>query len=83
MGYLINRYEYFKTNKLLIDKEWFYCKREDIEKFALINDKAQRKMFAKFYDMGLLEYKDQGLPMKRYYRINFKKLEELMFEEED
>ena len=67
-----------EAETMLADKEgWFYQTIERTEEITGLKRSRQDKATRKLVELGILEQINKGLPMKRYFRINYKVLKEL------
>lgn len=77
---LFSQYETCKQNGWLVDKEWFCCTVEDMENSIGLGKKGQSSAVAQAESAGILSTKRIGLPAKRYFRINFNILKDILKE---
>jgi hypothetical protein len=78
LSYLVTRYRYFEEKKLLLNNQWFYCKREEIKINTGISEGKQRQIFKELEAAGLIKSMDKGIPLKRYYDLNFEEIKNLI-----
>ena len=57
---------------------WFYCKMERFEKDLYILPRTQTRIVRKLKDRGFIETKMKGHPPKRYFRINYERIEDVI-----
>lgn len=62
---------------------WFYKTSPSLEEETGLSNHKQSKIIEELTKLGILEQENKGMPMKRYFRINFKKIEELVFKIQD
>lgn len=62
---------------------WFYKTAPSLEEETGLSNYKQSKIIEELTKLGILEQENKGMPMKRYFRINFKKIEELVFKMQD
>lgn len=62
---------------------WFYKTAPSLEEETGLSNHKQSKIIEELTKLGILEQENKGMPMKRYFRINFKKIEELVFKTQD
>ena len=62
---------------------WFYKTSPSLEEETGLSNHKQSKIIEELTKLGILEQENKGMPMKRYFRINFKKIEELVFKTQD
>lgn len=78
LGELCSEYSYWESVNQLVDKEYFYSTRENIEKNTGINAHFQRVAMKNLEEKDILISKRMGIPCKKYYKINeFKVIEYL------
>lgn len=69
-----------EADKMLSDEEgWFFQTAETIEKLTGMSNHIQTKAINKLKSLGIIKQKNQGIPMKRYFKINYKKIESQVF----
>lgn len=57
-----------------LDEGWFYIKCEKLEYKTSLSAHYQREALKKLEDLGMIEITYKGIPRKRYIRINFNSL---------
>lgn len=62
---------------------WFYKTSPSLEEETGLSNHKQSKIIEELTKLGILEQENKGMPMKRYFRINFNKMEELVFKTQD
>ena len=62
---------------------WFYKTSPSLEEETGLSNHKQSKIIEELTKLGILEQENKGMPMKRYFRINFNKIEELVFKTQD
>ncbi len=62
---------------------WFYKTSPSLEEETGLSNHKQSKIIDELSKLGILEQENKGMPMKRYFRINFRKIEELVFKVKD
>ena len=60
--------------------EWFYQTRDTIAKFTGLKKTKQDNALKVLIDLGIVDKKVVGIPAKRYFRLNEKKLLEVLKE---
>lgn len=78
IGELISEYRYWKQNKGLTEEGYFYSTIENIEKNTTLNEFSQRKAIKKLCNLQILNVVRRDVPAKRFFRINFELLEEIL-----
>jgi len=69
-----------EAEKTLADEEgWFYQTSETLEKITGLSNHKQTMCFKILKEKGILEQKNKGVPMKRYFKINFENIQKLLF----
>ena len=69
-----------EAEKMLADEEgWFYQTSETIEELTGLSNHKQTLCFKILKEKGILEQKNKGIPMKRYFKINFENIQKLLF----
>lgn len=81
---LASRYRYHRDrNELTSDPNygdgWFYYTQEDLEERTLLTRKNQDTNIEILEKEGLIEKRSLGLPAKRHFRLNLKKIQEFFF----
>lgn len=71
------------SDGLANDDGWFYKTAPSLEEETGLSNHKQSKIIEELTKLGILEKKNKGMPMKRYFRINFNKIEELVFKMQD
>ena len=64
------------------DEGWFYKTSPSLEEETGLSNHKQSKIIEELTKLGILEQENKGMPMKRYFRINFQKIEELVFKKD-
>lgn len=62
---------------------WFYKTAPSLEEETGLSNHKQSKIIDELTKLGILEQENKGMPMKRYFKINFNKIEELVFKIQD
>jgi hypothetical protein len=77
---LLSRYKYFSDKDQLTSDGFFFNTVYDLENATSIGERAQRTAIKGLVEKGLIEYKVQGIPPKRYFKIieNFEVLTRLL-----
>lgn len=70
LGELCSEYTYWENTNQLMDGEYFYSTRENIEKNTGINAHFQRIAMKNLEQKGIVTLKKMGIPCKIYYKIN-------------
>ncbi len=78
LGELCSEYEYWKSHGQLED-DYFYSTIDNIEENTTLSKNTQTTALNILKKKGLIETKVMGLPAKRYFKINQKKLEEMLY----
>lgn len=77
LGELAGEYDYYyELDK--VDDGWFYSTSENIEYNTSLTYYQQTKAINKLIELGVIEQKRAGIPAKRYFRFNTKKLEQVI-----
>lgn len=64
----------------LADEEgWFYQTSKTIEDITGLSNYKQSLGIEKLIDLGILEQINKGIPMKRYFKISYEKIQKLVF----
>ena len=64
----------------LADEEgWFYQTSKTIEDITGLSNYKQSLGIEKLIDLGILEQINKGIPMKRYFKISYEKIQKLLF----
>lgn len=71
------------SDGLANDEGWFYKTAPSLEEETGLSNHKQSKIIEELTKLGILEQENKGMPMKRYFRINFQKIEELVFKTQD
>ena len=68
-----------EADKLLADDEgWFYQTIDTIEEITTLTRRKQESSIEKLIDKGILLQQNKGIPMKRYFKLNSFKVNELL-----
>ena len=70
------------SDGLANDEGWFYKTAPSLEEETGLSNHKQSKIIEELTKLGILEQENKGMPMKRYFRINFNKIEELVFKKD-
>ena len=70
IGELCSEYNYWEQREQLLDGEWFYSTRENIEDNTGISEHRQRIAIGILVENKLIETKRMGIPCKMYYKLN-------------
>ena len=62
---------------------WFYKTAPSLEEETGLSKHKQSNIIDELIRLGILEQENKGMPMKRFFRINFKKIEELVFKSKE
>lgn len=71
------------SDGLANDDGWFYKTAPSLEEETGLSNHKQSKIIEELTKLGILEQENKGMPMKRYFRINFNKIEKLVFKIQD
>nr|DAN72503.1 MAG TPA: hypothetical protein [Caudoviricetes sp.] len=61
---------------------WFYKTSPSLEEETGLSNHKQSKIIEELTKLGILDQENKGMPMKRYFRINFQKIEKLVFKKD-
>ena len=65
----------------LADNEgWFYQTIEKIGELTGLGRHKQDKIIKELIDLKILEQKNKGVPCKRYFKVNYEMIENLVFQ---
>lgn len=67
---LVSKYKYFKNKDQLTPDGYFFNTVDNLEDDTCLSGKQQRPCIKKLEKLNLIEMKVQGLPSKRYFKIN-------------
>ena len=70
LGELCSEYNYWEQRNELVNKQWFYSTRENIEDNTGLSEHKQRIAINKLLKLELIETKKMGIPCKTYYKLN-------------
>lgn len=65
--------------QLADDEGWFYQTSSTIEEITGLSNHKQTVAIEKLIKLEILEQKNMGVPCKRYFKISFEKIENLVF----
>ncbi|WP_335978640.1 conserved phage C-terminal domain-containing protein [Fusobacterium polymorphum] len=65
------------------EKGWFYKTAPSLEEETGLSKHKQSNIIDELIRLEILEQENKGMPMKRFFRINFKKIEELVFKSKE
>lgn len=69
-----------EAEKILSDDEgWFYQTAETVEEITGLSSYLQTKSLEKLIDKGVISQENRGMPMKRHFKINYEKIQNLVF----
>ena len=83
--YLIDKYYYFSENKMITyidNEEYFFNVTEDIENDIILTPTDIRNAVTLLTNLGMIKSKLKGIPAKRFFCINFDKLDEVFLNKE-
>ena len=66
------------SDSLADDDGWFYKTAPALEEETGLSGHKQSKILEVFLLLGILEQENKGMPMKRYFKINYQKIEDLV-----
>ena len=78
LGELCSEYSYWESVNQLVQNEYFYSTRENIEKNTGINAHFQRVAMKNLEEKNIIISKRMGIPCKKYYKINETKVIEYL-----
>ena len=67
------------SDGLADENGWFYKTAPSLEEETGLSKHKQSNIIDELIRLEILEQENKGMPMKRFFRINFKKIEELVF----
>ena len=70
LGELCSEYNYWEQKEKLVEKQWFFSTRENIENNTGLSKHKQRIVINKLLKLKLIEVKKMGIPCKTYYKLN-------------
>lgn len=70
LGELCSEYTYWENTNQLVDNEYFYSTRENIENNTGVNAHFQRIAIKNLEQKGIISQIKMGIPCKIYYKIN-------------
>ena len=70
LGELCSKYNYWEQKEKLVDEQWFFSTRENIEDNTGLSKHKQRIAINKLLQLELIEVKKMGIPCKTYYKLN-------------
>ena len=62
------------SDSLADDDGWFYKTAPALEEETGLSGHKQSKILDVFLLLGILEQENKGMPMKRYFKINYQKI---------
>lgn len=65
----------------MFDGEWFYQTADTITELTGLSNHIQTKCINKLTKLNMLEHKNQGIPMKRYFKLNYEVISNQVFKE--
>jgi len=69
-----------EAENILADEDgWFYQTADTLEVLTGMSNHKQTVAIKQLIDCGVIAHKNKGIPMKRYFKISFQKIEELAF----
>jgi len=77
---LIVKFNFFERTNQLIEKKWFFYRREDMSQRWKMQVDAQRKVLKELRDLNLIDFQLRGIsPQKQFYTINRVEVDQLLF----
>ena len=70
------------SDGLANEEGWFYKTSPSLEEETGLSNHKQSKIIEELTKLGIIEQENKGMPMKRYFKINFQKIEELIFKKD-
>jgi hypothetical protein len=77
----ISRYAYHKDRNELTDEGYFYFTVEKMEEYTTLSSHQQRKALTTLKGLGFLDFKKQGMPSKRFIKVNEKAIVDFLLSE--
>ena len=74
IGYLVDADESFDHKN---GNSWFSLTIEEVEKNTGFKRREQETVLKQLEELGIIEKKVMGIPAKRYFKINYERVEEL------
>ncbi|MEX6519044.1 conserved phage C-terminal domain-containing protein [Fusobacterium animalis] len=71
------------SDGLADEKGWFYKTAPSLEEETGLSKHKQSNIIDELIRLEILEQENKGMPMKRFFKINFKKIEELVFKSKE
>lgn len=71
------------SDGLADENGWFYKTAPSLEEETGLSKHKQSNIIDELIRLEILEQENKGMPMKRFFRINFKKIEELVFKSKE
>ena len=71
------------SDGLADESGWFYKTAPSLEEETGLSKHKQSNIIDELIRLEILEQENKGMPMKRFFRINFKKIEELVFKSKE
>ena len=71
VSYMIDKYEYFKNNNMLIDGDYFYMTAERIKEEIGVSPPTQAKILKELKKNGLIKIKRKGMPAKLLFSPSY------------
>jgi len=69
-----------EAESILSDEEgWFYQTADTIEEITGLSNHKQTISIKQLIECGALEQKNKGVPMKRFFKINYETIQKLVF----
>lgn len=78
LGELCSEYSYWESVNQLVNDEYFYSTRDNIEKNTGINAHFQKIAFKNLEEKQIIYSKKMGIPCKKYYKLNESKIIEYL-----
>ena len=72
---LIYEYGYYQQNNMLSKKGYFYSTVHNVEDATTLTKYQQAQCINKMINLKLIEMINQGVPCKRYFKLNIKNIE--------
>jgi len=79
---LFSSYRYYKESASLVDGGWFYQTISDFAKKLCMSEHRQRRAIKYLESIKFISVKKIGLPPRRFFRINFDHITDVLMENE-
>ena len=75
---MLSRMVYFEKREMLSEDGFFYHSQEEMAKTTTLSPERQKKVVDLLKELGMIETKKEGLPLRLHYKIHYENLINIM-----